>query len=127
MAKYDKYNPRSRAAERPWEIHPVWQGIGCLMMILIPIMAYAGAVLIVQENTEQGWIPFPVELMRTVTIRNIGSVDHLYATLLVAFVLAMLGFSFMVFLYSFLYRIVGPPRLGPLDAEEERGPRKRRR
>ena len=126
MAKYDKFNPRSHTGGRPWEIHPVWQGIGCLLMILIPMMAYAGAVLIVQANMEKKWIPFPTELMRTVTIPNIGSFNHLFATLLVAFVLAMLGFALIVFLYSFMYRIVGPPRLGPLDAMEVRTPKKKR-
>jgi hypothetical protein len=117
MSKYDKFNPRSSAAERPWSIHPIWQGIGCLLMIMIPIMAYAGAVLLVQANVSQGWVPLGTELAQTVTIPNIGSFEYLFANLLVAGILAMLGFGLVVAIYALVYRAVGPSQLGPLDAE----------
>lgn len=116
MAKYDKFSPRDRIQQRPWDIHPVWQGIGCVMMVLIPIMAYAGAVLLVQENINQKWFPMPAELLKTVAIPNLASVEHLYANLLFAGVLTLLGFGLLIALYSFVYKIVGPPQYGPLDA-----------
>lgn len=129
MTKYEKFNPRASAPKRPWEIHPVWQGIGCIMLILIPIMAYAGAVLLVQANLEYHWVPMPASLSRTVSIPNIGEVEYLYLNLLVAAVLALVGFALLVALYAFIYRIVGPPRLGPLDADpnEFRYRKKKRR
>jgi hypothetical protein len=117
MGKYDKFNPRASAAQRPWDIHPIWQGIGCLLLILIPIMAYAGAALLVQANVSQGWVPIAPELAQTVTIPNVGSFDYLFANLLVAALLALLGFGLIVAIYSLVYRAVGPSRLGPLDAE----------
>jgi hypothetical protein len=117
MGKYDKFNPRASAAQRPWEIHPIWQGIGCLLMIMIPVMAYAGAILLVQANVSQGWVPISAELARPVTIPNVGSFEYLFANLLVAAVLAMLGFGLLVAIYSLVYRAVGPSRLGPLDAD----------
>lgn len=116
MAKYDKFNPRSRMPERRWKIHPIWRGIGCLMGILIPVMAYAGAVLLVQENAKQGWLPMPAELLQTVTIPYVGSFPNLLAYLLVAVVLSVLGFGIFIIVYSFVYRVAGPPQYGPLDA-----------
>ena len=128
MGKYDKFNPRASAAQRPWEIHPIWQGIGCLLMILIPVMAYAGAVLLVQANVSQGWVPISAELARPVTIPNVGSFEYLFANLMVAAVLAMLGFGLLVAIYSLVYRAVGPSQLGPLDAEPiRRKPVKRKK
>lgn len=127
MSKYDKFNPRASAAGRPWEIHPVWQGIGCLLMILIPVMAYAGAVLLVQANVSEGWVPLSADLTRPVTIPNIGSFDYLFANLLVAAVLAMLGFGLLVAIYALIYRMVGPSHLGPLDAEPIRRKTKKSR
>ena len=117
MSKYDKFNPRASAAKRPWEIHPIWQGIGCLLMILVPVMAYAGAVLLVQVDLKQGWVPVAPELAQTVTIPNVGSFEYLYINLLVATLLAMLGFGLIVAIYALVYKAVGPPQLGPLDAE----------
>ena len=128
MTKYDKFNPRASAAQRPWEIHPIWRGIGCLMMILVPVMAYAGAVLLVQANVSQGWVPIGSELSQTVNIPNVGSFDYLFANLLVAGILAMLGFGLMVAIYSLIYKAVGPSQLGPLDAETiRRKPTKRKK
>jgi hypothetical protein len=127
MSKYDKFNPRSSAAERPWSIHPVWRGIGCLLMIMIPVMAYAGAVLLVQANVSQGWVPLGTELAQTVNIPNVGSFEYLFANLLVAGILAMLGFGLIVAIYALIYRAVGPSQLGPLDAEPiRRRPAKRK-
>jgi len=127
MGKYDKFNPRASAAQRPWEIHPIWQGIGCLLMVMIPVMAYAGAVLLVQANVSQGWVPISAELAQPVNIPNVGSFEYLFANLLVAAILAMLGFGVLVAIYSLVYRAVGPSRLGPLDADPIRRKTKRSR
>lgn len=128
MTKYTKFNPRASAAQRPWDIHPIWRGIGCLLMILIPVMAYAGAVLLVQANLSQGWVPIGSELSQRVTIPNVGSFDYLFANLLVAGILAMLGFGLIVAIYALVYRAVGPSHLGPLDAEPiRRSPQKRKK
>lgn len=30
----------------PWRVHPIWRGIGCLLLILIPIISYGLAELL---------------------------------------------------------------------------------
>jgi len=117
MAKYSSYNRRTSLDERPWTIHPIWRGIGCIFMLLIPIMAYAGSILLIQENSKQGWIPLPAELMRTITLPWIGKVDHLIANLIVALLLSLVGFAILSFFYSIFYRLMNPDPLGPLDAK----------
>ena len=116
MAKYDKYSAQSRMPERPWKIHPIWRGIGCLMLILLPIMAYAGAVILVRANADQRWLPVPRELAQTVAIPVIGSISNFYAVVIVTVLLMIIGFGVITLLYSILYSMIGPPRLGPLDA-----------
>ena len=117
MAKYSSYNRRTSLDERPWTIHPIWRGIGCIFMLLIPIMAYAGSILLIQENREQGWIHLPAELMRTITLPWIGKVDHLIANLIAALLLSLVGFAILSFFYSIFYRLMNPDPLGPLDAK----------
>ncbi len=107
-------------------IHPVWRGIGCVMLVLLPMMAYAGATLLVQADLSQGWYPVPAEMARPVNIPLLGSVPYLYANLTVAFVLLLIGYGLLVIVYSLIYRAAKPSRYGPYDAPPIRR-RKRRR
>lgn len=96
------------------------------MMILIPIMSYAGAVLLVQANREQGWLPIPADLGRTIYLPLVGPVQALLGTLIVAFILALAGFGIIMVFYSMLYSLTGPPKYGPLDAPPMRRQNRRR-
>ena len=116
MGKYDKYNPQSHMAETPWKIHPVWRGIGCLMILIIPALAFAGAILVVQANADQKWVPIPAELSQSLTLPLFGTVESVLAVVIVAVLLALIGFGVMTILYSLVYSLIGPPRYGPQDA-----------
>ena len=118
MGKFTKYSTAVQPKQKPWKIHPVWQGIGCLMMVLIPLISYAGAVLLVNANNENGWVAIPREFIGP------QSNPWLYTQLGVAVFLSMFGFMVFVIVYSLVYRVVGPPARGPLDAPPIR--RKRR-
>ncbi len=125
MAKYTMYGRNQPPSPRPWRVHPVWRGIGCVMMVIIPIVSYTGAALLVEANRHQGWLPMPAELMTTVSIPYLIAIPHLFANLLVTVVLIFIGYGGLMILYALFYRLVGPPSLSPLDAPPER--RKRRR
>ena len=116
MAKYDKFSPQSRMPKRPYTIHPIWQGIGCLLLVIIPIISYAAAILIVEENIKAQWLPMTGELLRTVEIQGIGGVEHLYGNLLVGAILAIFIFTLIFAFYALVYKAVGPSPYGPMDA-----------
>ncbi len=116
MSKYEKYNPRDRQSKRSSEVHPIWRGIGCMMMILIPILSYAAATLLVQENIKQRWLPIPKEYAQAVTIPIVGTYPYLYANLLVTVGLSLIGFGILTALYSLIYSLFGPSRYSPLDS-----------
>jgi len=126
MGKYDKYSPSSFAPGRPWDIHPVWRGIGCLFMLLIPVLSYAGAIVLVEANLRDGWVPLSRELAAEVLVPAIGPVPHLYANLIAAALLMLLGFGLLVVFYSLLFRLVGygPPKPGLKDAPPVRRTRR---
>jgi len=116
MSKYTLYSRRPSEKPRPWRVHPIWRGIGCIFMILIPLMSYAGAYLLVQLDAKKGWIPIPREFSRTVTIPFVNwRVPYLGANLLITLVLAFVGFAILMSIYAFVYRAVGP-KGSPLDA-----------
>lgn len=109
-----------------WEVHPVWRGIGCILLVLLPVMAYAGAVLLVEANIEQRWLPLARELMQTVNLPVIGPVPHLYANLLVTVLLVMFGFALITAIYAIADRLKGAPPYTLLDAPLIRRRRRRK-
>jgi hypothetical protein len=117
MGKYGKIGRQVTSQDRPWKVHPIWMGIGCLLLILIPIISYAGAALLVQANIEARWIAVSADLMRTITIPVLGlKIPHLLANLLAAFVLALIGFGVLMIIYAIIYSIIGPEKYSPLDS-----------
>jgi hypothetical protein len=114
MGKYRPSYILHNFPPRPWAVHPVWRGIGCVFMILLPIMAYTIAVILVRENFIQQWVTIPRELTVAIVIPNIGRIYLL--DILLALILLVVGMALFTLVYSAIYRLIGPPRYGPLDA-----------
>ena len=112
MGRYES-NIVDKDTKTDEKIHPVWRGIGCIMMVLLPAMSYVGAVELVKANYYQGWIRMPIELMGP------SQFPYLYAYLLVGTMLLLIGSSLLITIYSLTYRIASGPRQGPLDASPE--------
>lgn len=125
MGRYDRFTS-AQSKPRPWRVHPVWRGIGCAMIVILPVMSYAGAVEIMRANIEKRWVVLPADFMKTVTIPYVFSVPHLFANLAVALLLLVIGYGILVILYSAIYSMIGPKR-SPLDAPPPKRPKKRRR
>jgi len=118
----------ARAAGPP----PIWRGIGCLMIFLVPVLSFAAAELTMPFLLERGWIPrellftpqTPDWLLFSPTVAQIFQfLFGRYA------ILATLGLTilYIIFLgglltvvYAFLYRMAAPPRYGPMDAPPPR-------
>jgi hypothetical protein len=136
MAKY--YRIQKETPKKRWEIHPVWRGIGCLLMIIIPVISYVGAVMLVRENTRRAWVQVPEELSGWVDFSPIYRVlpalqplfDSLgriyYIDLILTVLLTVAGFALLTVLYSMIYSATGPDRYGPLDSPPIRKSTRRR-
>jgi len=114
--------------ERPWKINPVWRGIGCVLFLIVPIMAWFGAVMLLQGIHN---IVLPWQLTRIVAIpfTHIAQIDRLItpinqyfqttkfqlAQLFFTIIFVFLGYGVIAFLYGILYKMAGPPRYGPFD------------
>jgi hypothetical protein len=118
---------------RPYKIHPIWRGIGFLLMVLVPVMALAAALVLTKMGFEMGW-PFMSELRGTVrlpdifyvipVVRNfanwISSIANFPAKALFFLGMLLVFSGIMSLLYAMVYRLVGPPRYSPLDAPAAR-------
>jgi hypothetical protein len=103
------------------EIHPIWRGIGFLLIILTPILAYSGTLVLLQENSKNHWMTIPRDLI-------VQASDPLLLVKVVMTVgLSVLIYALFTFITFILYSIFGPSRYGPLDVPPIRAKTKRYR
>lgn len=58
--KYRRYVNEPEAPHRNRrEIHPIWRGVGFVMIILIPIISYAATDVLLKQS----WFPIPVDMI----------------------------------------------------------------
>jgi hypothetical protein len=126
-----KYTTHSRQApkRRSYGVHPVMRGIGCIMMIVVPILAYGLALFLVDYGIRQGW-PIPSTWLQPITIhpllfrlRGLTPVwnfllvqDNLMAVMVFTIAIIVVIGGLMSIIFGYLYSLFGPPRYGPLDA-----------
>jgi hypothetical protein len=139
MAKYRSYERKEYS--KPEGVHPIWRGIGCILLVAIPIMSYLGALLIVQNGVKNNW-PFPPELMGypqlpawTLSLAlthpaavAIAAQQNLYMLITLTVLLMVAGFTVIWLIYAWVYKVAGPSRYTSLDAPEVgRGSKRYRR
>lgn len=121
VKKYDNI----RYAEKPRrkkEIHPIWRGIGFLMIVLIPIISYAGMMVLLSENNSRMWFRIPIDLLAQ------GNDPLLYVKIIITVVIMCILYLIFLFITFMINRLFGPSRFGPQDAEPTtfHGPRYKR-
>lgn len=131
MGKYNKFERKTPQAR--YKIHPVWAGIGFLMVIIVPIMSWGAATETVDLALKQGWpliYDFPgslalPEILYTLPIIGpissfISSIANLPAIATFFLIILVLLVGVLSFIYAIIYRVVGPPRYMPNDAPAQR-------
>jgi len=119
--------------ERPWKVHPVWRGIGCIMLLLVPFMSWFTAELVLESNLKD---IFPYELTRVAVLPfvHITEVDKIIlhvnyyfqntgfmlGQVFLTVIFSFIGFGIVALLYAIIYRFAGPPRYGPFDIPTDR-------
>jgi hypothetical protein len=131
MGKYSKFGQKE--FKRPYDVHPIWRGIGCIMMILVPVLSIVTAMVIIDEGLKRGW-PLPPEMLGFIQFppltyqipvvnnfaRTISSVPNLMGIIVFSLFILIVASGLVSFLYSAIYRMFGPPRYTALDAPETR-------
>jgi hypothetical protein len=91
------------------KVHPIWRGIGCVFMVLNPIMAYFGMILILQLNSQNGWMRIPSDLY-------VEYKDPLILVKGVVFLVLLFFLFGLVAMFTFIVQsIAAPSRFGLYD------------
>ncbi len=130
MTKWTDADRRGKAMnDQTSQTHVIWRGIGCLLMLIIPVMAFVLASVTVSLALTSGW-PLPYQLLGNpvmpAVLWNLHMLDpllgfiqsqaNLYAILAFTVLYIVIMSAVITLLYAIVYRIVGPSRYGPLDA-----------
>jgi len=133
MGKYTSH-VKQKVKPRNVGVHPVMRGIGCIMMVVVPILSYGAALLLVDYGIQRGW-PIPPGWLEPIRIHpllfQLRGLEPIWNFLLVqdnfmaviVFTLAIIVVigGVMSLIYGYIYTIFGPPRYGPQDAPPIRG------
>jgi hypothetical protein len=119
---------RADSTKKTQQTHVVWRGIGCLLILIVPLMAWVLADFTLEAGLRAGW-PLPYQLLGypvlPAALWNVRALwpvlgfivqqQHLYMVLVFALLYILAISGVLSFGYAFVYRYVGPPRYGPLD------------
>ena len=133
MGRYTSYQ-REKAKAKRNEVNPVMRGIGCILIVLVPILAYGTAVYLVDYGVHKGlsipatWlgmVNIPPLLLKLTGLSVVWSFlqaqNNLTANLVFALAIAIVIFGILAIIYGFIYRFSGPPEYGPTDMPPVRG------
>lgn len=85
-------------------LHPIWRGVGLVLMIFIPILSYLGSTVILEYNTTENWFPIPPEFI--ISWQDPYILMKLFITAILCFVIYAL-FMLVTFFISAMF---GPKR-----------------
>ena len=127
MGRYSTY--ARKAPQRPrGVVHPVMRGIGCIMIIIVPILSYGIALVLVDYGIRHGW-PIPPNWLGTPTFHPLlwkltglatvlqflqGQTNLIAVLVFTVAIMVVIG-GVMSVIYGYFYEIFGPPRYGPND------------
>ena len=125
MGKYTRFQ---RKAPGKKALNPIWRGIGCILIIVVPLLAFWMMLVLVPPIIATGKVPyqlvgrvhFPewafkfkiVGLVATF----ISSIDNLWISIITFFVMLVILTGFMSLPYAILYSLIGPARYTEMDA-----------
>jgi hypothetical protein len=132
MGKYST-NSRQAPVVRRNSIHGVMRGIGCVLFVIVPIMAYGLAALVVAPSQSWGIVPVAwyQEAQLNPTLAKLQGVNNAWtfltenldltiANLIFTFVLMIVIYGVLSVIYGYIFAMAAPSRYGPTDVPPPR-------
>ena len=108
-------------------VNPYMRGIGCLLMVLVPLFAFALGDLLAEQRIGYGLLPpewygimmFPPQMYKLTGLSSLAVLlatkNHLQATLFFTVIGIVVIGSVISVVFGYLYAIMAPSRWGPTD------------
>lgn len=112
MTKYTSYRPsgaETRSREEREKIHPIWRGIGWILMFIFPVMGWFGSIYLLDQNAKQKWIAIPASFLAK------GADQYLFVKIGLTIVIVFILFFIFQLISFAILRGFGQERYGPMD------------
>jgi len=140
MGRYGQNYQKETSNRNPEEPHFIWRGIGCVLMLVVPLISWVLSVQIVNYMLRKGYL-IPTELLGRPTLpafikgtglyallSPLANTNNLYAYLFFTLICIFVISSVISLIYAAVYRMANPYRYGPTDAPPpKRSPKKKSR
>ena len=125
MGKYAKFHRKSPVKRG---MNPIWRGIGCILIVIVPLLAYGLMVLVSPLIIATGKVPYqllgyvhlPEWVFRVRILAGIAlfftSISNLWMNIITFFVMVLILTGVTSLLYALAFALIGPARYTSLDA-----------
>jgi ABC-type branched-subunit amino acid transport system permease subunit len=110
MSRYSMYRSAEDEKKSKNNIHPIWRGIGCILLVVIPVISYFTADYLVNNAKSISWMIIPQELF----FSNLSDPNILVKVLYTAIFVFIL-YLILTIITFFANRFLGKSRYGPHD------------
>ncbi len=116
----ERYGTETPPLKQRWELPPAWYGLGCFFAVLIPVVAFFGGMVAVQQGVQRGLFRVPQELI----LREPLPWLPWYDPYLPAYAVAGVGIALLLYIglsafYALLYRFIGGSPYLPVDIVDD--------
>lgn len=129
-----KYTSRVKKPAMPKRntVNPYMRGIGCLLMLIVPVFSYAAGDLLAGQGFGRqiipaewyGYVTFPPVLANLTglsgLLRFLAGIRHLPATLALAAVVMIVVGGIISVIFGWMYSLFAPSMYGPMDVPPPR-------
>ena len=112
MPKYDRYHPEMEKKKEKNVIHPVWRGIGCVLIVIIPVLSGFAANFLINNRESFPWVIIPNELILKNFTDSLILVKGVYLL-----IFAFIPF-FIIGMVTFIINKAFGPSRGPYDVRD---------
>jgi len=109
-------------------MNPIWRGIGCILIVIVPLLAYGLMVLFSPLIIATGKVPYqllgyvhlPEWVFRVRILAGLAlffsSINNLWMNIITFFVMVLILTAVASLLYALVYALIGPARYSSQDA-----------
>ncbi len=96
-------SPRANRGPFPWRVHPIWRGIGCAFLVIIPVISLGLSDMLLARFEE----PLPEFLARPMILPGFGEAENFLGRIFIAIIISIVLFVLLSVLGSILYSVLG--------------------
>jgi hypothetical protein len=119
MPKYTKYGMINDDKPEKPKVHPIWRGIGCILLVVNPVISYVAADYFITNKETYTWVIIPEKLIVNSLPDPLLLVKIFYTAIIVAVLYSLL--TIITFLLNSFF---GKSKYGPYDIPLDKVQRK---